>query len=193
MALYAFDGTWNSAEDEPKDATNVVRFTELYVGNNTEYVAGVGTHFGKLGHVLGGLFGSGGRTRISDMYDELCDNWSGVRLMKGASYTFTVADGDTWKDADINCGPGGWKSDELPWYKEGFVQFAEQYRRLPGANWFALAGALGDEDDELFLIGNNKEPFTVQRNANLYLFANDIPSKYDNNEGSLAVKIVRTA
>ena len=64
MALYAFDGTWNSDEDEPIEQTNVVRFSELYIGNNTEYVTGVGTRFHKLGHVLGGLFGSGGRTRI---------------------------------------------------------------------------------------------------------------------------------
>jgi hypothetical protein len=43
MALYAFDGTWNSDEDKPCEETNVVRFTELYPGNNTEYVSGVGT------------------------------------------------------------------------------------------------------------------------------------------------------
>ena len=75
MALYAFDGTWNSDEDKLVEQTNVIRFAELYVGNNTEYVSGVGTRFGKLGHVLGGLFGSGGHTRIKEMYDELCDNW----------------------------------------------------------------------------------------------------------------------
>ncbi len=31
MALYAFDGTWNSDEDKLVEQTNVVRFTELYV------------------------------------------------------------------------------------------------------------------------------------------------------------------
>ena len=75
MALYAFDGTWNSDEvDDPQD-TNVVRFKEVCVAGNTEYVEGVGTRFGKLGHVLGGLFGSGGHTRIEEMYQELCENW----------------------------------------------------------------------------------------------------------------------
>jgi hypothetical protein len=410
MALYAFDGTWNSDEDKPEEETNVVRFTELYVGNNIEYVTGVGTRFGKLGHVLGGLFGSGGHTRIGEMYDELCDNWeqgdhdidiigfsrgaalavhfanklcdegvklgdgrsekvqvrflgiwdivgsfglsfdtiinfqeinlgwhidtlndcvehcfhamalderresfavtrldsgntydkirevwfrgvhsdvgggnnntarsnialkwmleqgrncglvfdetkarlprysgvnrfapvsenkdvkidprrkvepgdetdptalpvelavgqshrcevlarprfnwSGVRLVRGASYTFTVAEGDTWRDGGIDCGPGGWESADLPWYKEGVVQFAERFRRLADANWFALIGALGDEDDDLFLIGDAGESYTAPQDAELYLFANDMPSKYDNNEGSLMVTITRTA
>jgi len=410
MALYAFDGTWNSDEDDPKEDTNVVRFTELYEGNNTEYVAGVGTRFGKLGHILGGLFGSGGRTRISEMYDELCDNWeqgdkvidivgfsrgaalavhfanklgeegvklskghvekvrvrflgvwdivgsfglsfdtfinfqeinlgwkidtihdcvdhcfhamalderretfnvtrldpdnkyanirevwfrgvhsdigggngnkarsnialqwmleqarssglalneskvklpryssvnkfaaiyenqdvkidprrtvmddderdpsslakklsvgeshqcevlakpkynwSGVSLVEGGSYTFTVAVGDTWKDASFDCGPAGWKSEELPWYKEGIVKIAERCRRLPDEDWFALVGALDDEDDELFHIGDKKDPIKAPRDADLYLFANDMPSRYDNNDGSLLVTITRTA
>ena len=35
----------------------------------------MGARFAKLGHVLGGLFGSGGHTRIDEMYDELCVNW----------------------------------------------------------------------------------------------------------------------
>jgi hypothetical protein len=409
MALYAFDGTWNSDEDKPEEETNVVRFTELYVGDNVEYVSGVGTRFGKLGHVLGGLFGSGGHTRIGEMYDEFCSNWAqgdrdidiigfsrgaalavhfanklcdegvklsdgrtekvqvrflgvwdivgsfglsfdtiinfhdinlgwhidtlngcvdhcfhamalderresfgvtrldpdngyesirevwfrgvhsdvgggngntarsnialkwmleqgrncglvfdetkaklprysnvnhfapvsenqdvkidprrqvnlgdetdpsarpvelavgqshrcgvlarprfnwgGVRLVKGASYTFTVAAGDTWRDGGMDCGPEGWESADLPWYKEGVVEFAERFRRLPDANWFSLIGALGDEDDDLFLIGDREEPYTAPRDADLYLFANDMPSKYDNNEGSLIVTITRT-
>ena len=410
MALYAFDGTWNSDEDDPKVDTNVVRFSELYVGKDVEYVAGVGTRYGKVGEVFGGLFGSGGRTRISEMYDELCQNWKqgdhvidiigfsrgaalavhfankigkegikladghferprvrflgvwdivasfglsfdtiinfqeinlgydidtvsscvdhcfhamalderretfdvtrldpdnehenirevwfrgvhsdigggngnearsnialqwmldqgracglvfdetkaelrrysnvnrfaavsenkdvktdprrkpklgdetdpsvpgaalaigeghqcevsaekrfnwcGVRLKEGASYTCMVAEGDTWKDGDVECGPGGWESDELPWYKEGVVEFAERLRRVKDAKWFALIGAFADEDDDLFLIGDKNIPFTAPRDADLYLFANDIKSKYGNNTGSLKVTITRTA
>ena len=414
MALYAFDGTWNSDEDKLVEQTNVIRFAELYVGNSTEYVSGVGTRFGQLGHVLGGLFGSGGHTRIDEMYDELCDNWkqgdhiidiigfsrgaalavhfankigkegvkladgsvekvrirflgvwdivgsfglsfdtfidfqeinlgwdldtihscvdkcchamalderretfrvtrvdadnkysnihevwfrgvhsdigggngnvtrsnialqwmlqqgrscgltfnetkaglprysevnrfavisensdvkidprrkvgtddevdptaqpkelavgqshqcdvlakpkynwSGVRLIETASYTVTVEQDDTWEDASIKCGPEGWETDDLPWYKEGLVKLMEQYRRLPDANWFALVGAWGDEDGEegnnLFLIGDSKKAFIAKQDADLYLFANDMPSKYDNNEGSLLVTITRTA
>jgi len=410
MALYAFDGTWNSKEDKPIDQTNVVRFSELYVGNHTEYVSGVGTRMGKLGHVFGGLFGSGGHTRIDEMYQELCENWNqgdhvidiigfsrgaalavhfankigedgveltdgskqnvkvrflgvwdivgsfglsfdtfinfqdinlgwdidtvhacvehchhamalderretfsvtrlneghslnnihetwfrgvhsdigggngnelrsnialnwmldqarscglvfnesnagldryskinilapisenqdvkvdkrrkvvagddihrtansiklaigeshkcevmakpkynwtGVTLVQGASYTYTVEDGDTWKDKKTDCGPEGWETEDLPWYLEGGFHLAERFRRFPKANWFALVGAHDDEDDELFLIGKSNEAFVAKRDAELYLFANDLPATYGNNSGSLMVTVTRTA
>ncbi|MEW8403316.1 MAG: DUF2235 domain-containing protein [Candidatus Thiodiazotropha taylori] len=410
MALYAFDGTWNSDEDEPIVDTNVVRFAELYKGRQVEYIAGVGTRFGKIGALFGGLFGSGGKTRIEEMYDELCDNWqsgdteidiigfsrgaalavhfanligeqgilladgnfdkstrvrflgiwdmvgsfglsfntfidfqsidlgwnlrtldvcvnrcfhamalderretfnvvrldpgcsqpnvhevwfrgvhsdvgggngeiarsnialqwmieqakacglefhdekasakrysvtnrfapiyqnkdihldprrkvgaddnihptalaidlhvgeshqcmvsakllynwTGVKVNKNGTYVCEVIDVNGWKDGDVECGPDGWQSNELPWYQEGIVELAERLRREPDANWFALIAALGDEDDCLIYIGDQKAPFQPSKSADLYLFANDMRSKYGNNSGFLRVKITRT-
>lgn len=409
MALYAFDGTWNADEEDDLEDTNVVRFKELYAGNNAEYIEGVGTRFGRVGHVLGGLFGSGGRSRIEEMYDELSENWeqgdtdidiigfsrgaalavhfaneigekgivlsdgqqvkpgirflgvwdivgsfglsfdtfvnfqdinlgwnidtvhncvekcfhamalderretfnvtrldpqnqydnirevwfrgvhsdvgggnrnvsrsnialqwmleqgrncglkfnetkaqlpryadqnrfapvsenkdvkvdprrevlsgdaihttaipillkkedpphpcevfaemkynwSGVRLEKGGQYRFSIKENDTWDDASITCGPSGWETKDLPWYKEHVVKAFEKSRRLPDANWFALCGALDDEEDDLFLIGDGSQPYSATRDADLYMFANDVPTRYDNNEGSLKVTITR--
>lgn len=405
-----FNGTWNSDEVEDSQDTNVVRFKELYRGNNAEYLEGVGTRFGKLGRVLGGLFGAGGRTRIDEMYDELCENWeagdkdidiigfsrgaalalhfaneigekgvklcdgriekprvrflgvwdivgsfglsfdnvinfqeinlgwhidtlhncvdhcfhamalderretfnvtrldqdnrfnninevwfrgvhsdigggnenvprsnialkwmlarasecglpineikaqlprysdvdrfapisenkdvkidprretynsdkidisafplelavgeshscrvlaenkynwSGVALVAGASYKLSVSEDDTWQDADIECGPAGWESEELPWYKEGIVKAFEKRRRLESANWFALVGALGDEDDALFCVGDGIECYVAVKDSDLYHFANDMPSRYSNNQGSLTVTITRVS
>lgn len=410
MALYAFDGTWNSDEVDGEKDTNVVRFKELYMGNNAEYMEGVGTRFGKIGTFLGGLFGTGGRTRIREMYDELCENWengdevidilgfsrgaalavhfankigkegitlsngetkhpgvrflgvwdivgsfglsfdtiinfqdinlgwnidtvhqcvehcfhamalderretfnvtrldpenryeninevwfrgvhsdigggnenvtrsnialqwmldrayasglpinkakagldrynamdafapisenkdvkidprrekedgdvfhssalpfhlevnqshtcrvfaktkynwSGVTLKPGVTYAFSVPENASWRDGSLTCSPGGWQSEELPWYKEGVVKFFEKHRRMTDANWFALVGAVGDEDDSLFLIGDCTKSFTADKEADLYLFANDMFSKYDNNDGYLDVTITRTA
>ena len=410
MALYAFDGTWNADEVDDVQDTNIVRFKELYEGNHTEYMEGVGTRFGKLGEILGGLFGSGGKTRIDEMYEELCENvangdldidiigfsrgaalavhfankigeegiklskgktekvkirflgvwdivgsfglsfdtfinfqdinlgWNidtvhqcveqcfhamalderretfyvsrldpnnqypnikevwfrgvhsdigggnknvtrsnialqwmleqalscgvpinetkakrprysdidrfapvsenkdvkidprrkifstderhpsaepyylevgqshtctvqaevkfnstGVTLISGANYTFSVPKNQMWEDASIKCGPAGWKSEDLPWYKEGIVTLFENLRRLKDANWFALVGSLGDEDDELFLIGDSTNPYTAPKEADLYLFANDMSSKYGNNKGFLTVTITRTS
>lgn len=410
MALYAFDGTWNEDEGSAIEDTNVVRFKELYQGNNAEYLEGVGTRFGKLGRFLGGIFGSGGRTRIDEMYDELCENWkngdkaidiigfsrgaalavhfankigeegikldndhvdqprirflglwdivasfglsfdniidfqkinlgwhidtvhkgvdhcfhamalderresfdvtrldpdhqyanicevwfrgvhsdigggnenvarsnialqwmltqartcglplnetkallprysdtnrlapvsenkdvkidprreilphdeidpdalgralkvgeahtctvlaenkynwSGVALREGHQYRFAVPANDKWEDGNIECGPAGWASEELPWYKEGLVKFFEKYRRLKDANWFALIGAQGDEDHDLFLIGDHQASFRATKDVDLYLFANDMNSRYGNNKGSLEVTIERTA
>lgn len=408
MALYAFDGTWNSDEVDDVLDTNVVRFKELYMGNNSEYLEGVGTRFGKVGSILGGLFGTGGRSRIDEMYDELCENWergdkiidiigfsrgaalavhfanklgkegvvvdkgstekatirflglwdivgsfglsfnnildfqeinlgwnidtidscvencfhamalderreafgvtrldpnnkfdninevwfrgvhsdvgggnenvlrsnialnwminmaketglpinrtkaelprykqtdqeapvsenkdlkvdprrevlrgdsihptalpkklevgdsytckvfaakrfnwSGVMVEKGGEYSFTIPEGSIWKDASLQCGPSGWATEELPWYKESIVHMFENFRRYENANWFALIGALEDEDDNLFFIGNGEKTYTAPADGNLYLFANDMLSKYDNNEGSLRVTITR--
>lgn len=74
MALYAFDGTWNEDEDASERDTNVVRFRNLYEGP-VEYREGVGTRFGTVGRLLGGVFGIGGRSRIEEMYDAARKNW----------------------------------------------------------------------------------------------------------------------
>jgi hypothetical protein len=83
MALYAFDGTWNTRKEtedpelEPKN-TNVVRFFEAYHhnwGRKDFYVEGVGTRFDIAGKVLGGIFGLGELPRIDEAYDRLCENW----------------------------------------------------------------------------------------------------------------------
>jgi uncharacterized protein (DUF2235 family) len=74
MALYAFDGTWNSSivDDavQGPDDTNVVRFFEAYQGNKW-YVSGPGTRLGKLGKKVGGLTGAGARDRLEEAYKAL--------------------------------------------------------------------------------------------------------------------------
>lgn len=65
MALYAFDGTWNSEKDAGRydRNTNVVRFKDQYAGTKFFY-QGVGTRHGAVGKLFGGAFGVGGRKRI---------------------------------------------------------------------------------------------------------------------------------
>ena len=67
MALYAFDGTWNSEKDAGRYDlnTNVVRFKDLYAGTKFFY-KGVGTRHGTLGKIVGGAFGVGGHERIEE-------------------------------------------------------------------------------------------------------------------------------
>jgi hypothetical protein len=84
MALYAFDGTWNtdkSKEDPQYQNTNVVRFYNAYTKNSTTkafdyYRPGVGTRFDLAGKVLGGVFGLGEMPRIDEAYDSLCQAWA---------------------------------------------------------------------------------------------------------------------
>lgn len=408
MALYAFDGTWNSDEENPGKDTNIVRFRELYSGVDVEYISGVGTRWGSLGRVLGGLFGTGGRSRIDEMYEDLCENWqegdrdidiigfsrgaalalhfankiakegvqkkdgstekvrirflglwdvvasfglslnnildfqeinlgwdvntvaecvdhcfhamalderresfgvtrldeehklnhvheqwfrgvhsdigggnenvgrsnislgwmiehalacgvpinrtkakkekyastdptakisenqdvkrddrrmvldgdelhetakakklevgeqhtstvhselkynwSGIELQEGHQYEFKVNGDQIWKDGGIECGPDGWQSEQLPWYKEEIVEVLEKRRRHLKANWFEIIGALGDEDDVLLRILSEDRIYTALKTAELYYFANDLDSKYGNNSGSIQVTVRR--
>lgn len=406
MALYAFDGTWNRDEIDDAEDTNVVRFREVYAGAEFEYAKGVGTRFGAIGRAAGGLFGAGGRSRIHEMYDALCENWNRgdrdidivgfsrgaalavhfankiakdgiegsadqpsirflglwdlvgsfglsfdtkginfhdinlgwnidevadcvehcfhamamderretfgvtrlnaehtrdnvhevwfrgvhsdvgggnlnyrrsnialnwmfemarncgvpinaavaseakyadmdwdapifenkdpqrdarravdtgrdevhesakplllpagdshectvlaalhynftrVQLERGATYRIEVPADQLWLDGKIECGPEGWTSEQLPWFREKLVKAFENKRRKADANWFELIGALDDEDNELFRIGKGTD-FKAPRDAELWLFANDLKARYGNNDGSLKVVITR--
>lgn len=82
MALYAFDGTWNTrkdGEDPNHSNTNVVRLFDAYhsrSNTNDFYVAGIGTRYELAGKIIGGMFGLGEEARINEAYDQLCENWA---------------------------------------------------------------------------------------------------------------------
>ncbi len=74
MALYAFDGTWNQDKDDFIYDTNVVRFRDKY-SEDFKYLEGVGTRYGFMGYILGGILGFGGFVRTREMYEQLVINW----------------------------------------------------------------------------------------------------------------------
>ena len=81
MALYAFDGTWNSEKtgDNAATNTNVVRFKNAYQANTGVpecYVAGIGTRRKLIGKIIGGAFGAGELPRLTEAYRRLCANWA---------------------------------------------------------------------------------------------------------------------
>jgi uncharacterized protein (DUF2235 family) len=65
MALYAFDGTWNQDKPGTEHDTNVIWFRDAYTGPK-HYFKGIGTRFGAVGRLAGGIFGAGGRDRVDD-------------------------------------------------------------------------------------------------------------------------------
>jgi uncharacterized protein (DUF2235 family) len=73
MALYAFDGTWNSDKPGSQHDTNVLWFRRAYTGD-CFYREGVGTRFGPFGQVLGGITGAGGHTRVQEGLQQLEEN-----------------------------------------------------------------------------------------------------------------------
>ena len=121
-------------------------------------------------------------------------SWSGIKLEKDAHYQFTIADDQQWKDGDITCSPTGWKSEELPWYKETVVELMEGKRRCPDANWFELIGSL-DEGGDLFRIGRggSHASYQAKKDGMLYAFANDLKAMYFNNHGEIQVTVTRLA
>lgn len=80
MALYAFDGTWNDSTSAPdgqrdiKKDTNVHRFCVLYDGKK-EYKDGVGTRYGIIGKIIGGLTGAGAQKRVDEQFEALKENF----------------------------------------------------------------------------------------------------------------------
>ena len=80
MALYAFDGTWNDSsipesERNTNIDTNVHQFSVLYEGN-TYYKDGVGTRYGMIGKLIGGLTGAGAQKRIEEQFEVLKKNFT---------------------------------------------------------------------------------------------------------------------
>ena len=61
--LYAFDGTWNKDRPGTEHDSNVRLFATAYQAPDY-YQKGVGTRFGRLGQIISGITGAGGRTRI---------------------------------------------------------------------------------------------------------------------------------
>lgn len=74
MALYAFNGTWNSEktddvatpDNEATRNTNVVLFRDAHSAPAPFYSNGVGTRVGVVGKIFGGAFGVGGQQRLAE-------------------------------------------------------------------------------------------------------------------------------
>jgi uncharacterized protein (DUF2235 family) len=73
MALYAFDGTWNSDKPGSQHDTNVLWFRRAYT-RECFYREGVGTRFGPFGQAVGGITGAGGHTRVHEGLQQLEQN-----------------------------------------------------------------------------------------------------------------------
>ena len=74
MALYAFDGTWNTDQPDAEKNTNVIKFRDAYA-EKSFYREGVGTRFGPFGKLIGGVSGTGGRERIEEGLEALKENF----------------------------------------------------------------------------------------------------------------------
>ena len=107
-------------------------------------------------------------------------NRTGIRLQAGSRYELTAT--GLWIDKKYEAGPDGYASPNV------VMKLGEFRRRVPKANWFALIGALDEDESTQFVIGS-RMVYTPVRSGELTCFANDWRSKYDNNSGALTLTV----
>lgn len=126
-----------------------------------------------------------GQTSYVCVYANELWNDSGIDVIFGQSYTFTVPASETWIDSGRVCGANGYESNWLmrPW---------EVFRRAPEANWFQLIGTIGRSTRARIVVGSSLTDFLPPFPGRLHFFANDLPWMYWNNKGMLGVRVTRT-
>ena len=103
-------------------------------------------------------------------------NHTGFQLEEDREYGF-VANGQ-WIDWFMAYGPDGGTSG-----LNLFLRLFEPFRRRPKDNWFALIGAVGEDESTSFLIGSSNPRFKAAKSGELTCYANDVPWAYANNKG----------
>ena len=111
-------------------------------------------------------------------------NDSGIDVICGQSYNFTVPASETWIDSGKICGANGHGSNRpmRPW---------EAFRRVPEAKWFQLIATIGRSAKARIVVGSSLTDFLPPFPGRLYFFANDLPWMYWKNKGMLAVRVTR--
>jgi hypothetical protein len=112
-------------------------------------------------------------------------NDSGINVVSGQAFTFSVPSGEQWIDWRTPCGADGYPSTRL-------IRFWEKFRRIPNANWMQLIATIGKSIERPIVVGSKLMNFLPPLAGRLYLFANDLHWMYWNNKGTMAVRITRT-
>ena len=125
-----------------------------------------------------------GETRYVCVHANRPWNDSGIDVILGQIYNFTVPVGEMWTDSGKICGADGYRSDLLmrPW---------ESFRRAPEAKWLQLIGTIGPSIKARVAVGASLTEFFPPFPGRLYFFANDLRWMYWNNKGMLAVRVTR--
>lgn len=125
-------------------------------------------------------------------------NFTGIYLRdgKGQEYSFKVNMKQKWHDASIECNAKGWdrENDSLNFLQRQFIRPMEGFKRYPDANWFEIIATIGKNDENSFKLldySNGNKFYKPDVSGELFVFANDMNSKYGNNKGTIKVKIKR--
>ena len=113
-------------------------------------------------------------------------NDTGIVLVRGHRYRLKAT--GWWTDFFITCDANGFTSDRAPRLTRRKMIEKEPERRAPHENWFTLIGAYGHDETSLFRIGMERI-LVAERDGELACFANDLPSFYWNNWGSVDLEV----
>lgn len=130
-----------------------------------------------------------GSAKCVTVYAKQFRNFTGLKVLKGQIYQFELIRViRPWKDAFLPSPLFGIRKKWMYWFFKP---------RIRDANYFALCGGVGDNDDHLFTVFHSAHEVEVGNQINipedgdLFLFANDAQSFYFNNHGEVKIKITR--
>lgn len=120
---------------------------------------------------------------------------TGLHVSAGERYEFKPVKNSYWYDASIKCDAWGWKAkDKLGLGRRLYVALQEGNRRHPDAEWFELLATIGrDDKNVLRAVERGVENHAIPSDGELFMFPNDLSNKYDNNRGSIRVRVRRVA
>ena len=119
-----------------------------------------------------------------------CKPWinSGITVTENQVYSFSYPGcAKGWCD-----GSKKGLDPALGW--NGFIGWLfSSYKRSDKADWYALIGSIGKDDQKTFnvLSYNRKNKVTMYNNGTLYFYANDAYGRYYNNKGRFTLTIKR--
>jgi len=105
---------------------------------------------------------------------------TGIQLVAGQEYRFAAR--GRWWDAVVRRDADG--------YSSSLLRFAERWRRAPQENWFALIGAIDEDEAHLCLIGTART-LVAPTSGVLTCFANDVRFMSWNNWGRIDLTVTR--
>jgi hypothetical protein len=111
--------------------------------------------------------------------------WNDTTLQVRRGEVYELSATGTWHDASYSPGPEGYPSLTL------WMRLVSPFRRSPKDPWFALIGAIGQEDKKTFTIRKCLPRWVVSEDGFLYCYANDLRGFYFNNSGTVNLTVLR--
>ncbi len=108
-----------------------------------------------------------------------------VEVQPGEKYRLQTS--GTWKDSSIVCDANGWRHIHVGGARID-VGWWRRFNRVPGVDWFVLIACIGQTVNTARTIGTDGEIVVGRQDiangvsTELFVFANDWPSRYRNNK-----------